>query len=431
VADTTWLGLQSARGRQLTANTLELFLPYRWPERQADIHWRLQAGEGSHGSATSLLDLPKELRWTRLVVWTPPPDTLLTQGKLPTRSARKIAQALPYVLEDQLLGDPEELRFAYERQHDGTLALAITARERLQVWLESLRAVGMQPVYMCPATLALPLDVDDWSAAFVDGWLWVRTGPYSGFACTASSTAPPGMLVAALAEARAKQVLPARLTVFNAPDDFDASGWESSLSVPAVRAANSLWEQPAAALPSLNLLQGELAPGRGLRMRLGPLLPAAVLLAVWLMGTSTSTLWEWWHLRQSQRLYTQAMVSLFHQTFPDIKAVLDPARQMQRNLETLQAQSGAVQRNDLLPLLASTAAALHTNQTLHVRSLKYAETKLTVDLQVPDFEALETAKNALNASGNVSATVLAANRQADGVEGRLQVEATAGGSIRP
>jgi general secretion pathway protein L len=421
MATPSWLDGQLRRTAPRAANTLELFLPAGWPEREGPLYWCMHTSAGvAHGEAARLADLPANLKWTQLTAWTPPADTLLTHASLPTRSARKVAQALPYALEDQLLGDPEDLHFAYQRQDDGALAVAVTARQRLQAWLQALREARVQPAWLCPATLALPLDVDDWALAFVDDWCWVRTGLYSGFVCPGSLEPTPALLQAALQEARERQQFPVQLTVFNAPPEFSADRWSTALGL-VVTTAQTLWGQRPSVRPPLNLLQGEFAPTRGLRVKLRPLLPAAAMLALWLTGSAVFSLWEWWQLRQAYYGNQEAMVSLFRQTFPDAKTVLDPALQLQRNLEALRGQSGSEAHGGLLGVLAHVAPALATDTRLTLRTLIYADGKLTLDLQMPDFEALEKIKNAMNASGRVSVEVLAANSQQQGVEGRLRI----------
>jgi general secretion pathway protein L len=410
---------------------LELFLPHGWPESPAPIHWTTRtSAQVDHGRAADLAELPTGPRWNTLLVWTPPADTLVTRIRLPTRNARKIAQALPYALEDQLLGDPAQLHFAYQREHDDMLAVAVTARERVQQWLQALQAARLQPSRLCPATLSLPLDVDDWALAFVDDWIWIRSGPYTGFACPAATDTVPPLLTATLQEASGSANMPARITVFNAPPAFAAENWAAALQLEVTLARESLWDARISTIPPLNLLQGEFAPTRGLRNRLRPLLPAAVIAAVWLTGTLSLSFWEWWQLERQHRAHQTAMTALFRQTFPDAKVVLDPALQMERSLETLRAQTGSAGHGDFLPLLASVAPTLRANADSTLRTLKYADSKVTLELRLPDFEALENIKNAVNATRRIRAEVIAANTQGSSVEGRLRIESRANSGTR-
>jgi general secretion pathway protein L len=413
----------AAASVRVTANVLELFLPHGWPQSQAPIHWIARTGTDiTRGEVYALDDLPVHARRHVLLVWTPPADTLLTQTILPTRNRRKIVQALPYALEEQLLGDPANLHFAYQRHDDETLAVAVTARERMQAWLQALHDARLQPTRFCPATLSLPLDVDDWALAFVDDWIWLRTAPYAGLVCPATRNGPPTLVTAALKEARGTTQVPARLTVFNAPPDFPHEKWASALEL-EITLAQSLWEARMNTAPPLDLLQGDFAPARGLRKQLRPLVPAAIIASIWLVGTLGFTVGNWWQLDRKHHSYQQVMTALFRQSFPDAKVVLDPALQMQRNLETLQVQTGGAGSRDLLPLLAGIAPVMQANPQASLRTLKYEDAKLTLDLRLPDFEALEKIRNAMNGTTKVRAEVLAANSRGSEVESRLRIEA--------
>ena len=397
--------LSAMRGPdRVSGTTLALFLPRGWPEGDAQIDWHVRSGASSH-----------------VVVWTPPADTLLTQATLPTRSRSKIMQALPFALEDQLLGDPQQLHFAYYRQDDGTLAVAVTSRERLKTWLDVLLKAGLRPTRLCPANLGLPIEPDSWSVTFAGTELWVRTGPFSGFVCPLSDT-PPTTLVAALEEAREQGKLPSQLAIFNPGPDFDTQNWGSDLGVALVLANDNFHQDDRNTQTPLNLLQGDFAPTGQLRNTFKPLRPAALILGIWFLATLGFNLSEWWQLKSVYRSQQQAMTSLFLKSFPKEKVVLDPATQMQRNLDALRGQSGKTSANDFLPLLAGIAPTLRSNSSVKLRSLKYGDAGLTIDLNLPDFQALEVIKNDLGVTRAFSVEVLAANSRASGVEGRLRVQ---------
>lgn len=412
------------RSPRVSGTTLELFLPRRWPETGTQINWYVRSGASvSQGQAVDLDEIPAYLRSTHVVAWTPPADTLLTQATLPTRSRNKIMQALPFALEDQLLGDPQQLHFAYYRQDDGTLAVAVTSRERLSTWLDALAKAGLRPTRVCPANLALPIEPDSWSVAFAGTELWIRTGPFSGFVCPFSDT-PPATLIAGLDEAREQGKLPSQLSVFDPPAGFDAQAWGSDLGVGLVIADHTFHTNDRNAQTPLNLLQGDFAPTGQLHQLFRPLRPAALILGIWFLAMLGFNLSEWWQLKSAYRSQQQTMTSLFQKTFPREKVILDPAAQMQRNLDALRGQSGKTSANDFLPLLAGIAPTLRSNPSVKLRSLKYGDTGLTIDLNLPDFQALEVIKNDLGVTRAFSVEVLAANSRASGVEGRLRIQRT-------
>jgi general secretion pathway protein L len=415
-----WQRLQQAWTRQ--GNTLELLLPAGWPENPGMIHWRLRGAQGvaPHGQVMTLEQIPGVGATTRVHVWTPPSETLLTRVTLPTRSRAKIQQALPFALEDQLIGEPNQLHFAYRILEDNSLAVAVTARERLQAWIARLTEAGLRPASLCPAELALPLLDNSWSVTFQGNEIWVRTGIASGFLFPDSERAAPAMLVAALREANENQTAPRSLTVFQPPAGFDPKSWTTQTGLPIQTQTQDFWATHHEPTSALNLLQGSYAPSSQMRALVPALRPAAIMLAIWIVGSTGFNLWEWRQLKVTHENLQQEMTSLFRRTFPEAQVVVDPVLQMQRLVGDLQGKNGKSSGADLLPLLGSIAPLMQENSRLKLRSLQYGDVGLTLEITLPDFQTLETVKSSLTAHG-VRVEVLSANSTAAGIEGRLRL----------
>ncbi|MBI3778764.1 MAG: type II secretion system protein GspL [Gammaproteobacteria bacterium] len=406
-------------------NTLEVLLPRGWPENRGIIHWRLRGDTdvAPHGQVTELNQIPGVGAMTRVHVWTPPSESLLTHVTLPTRSRAKIQQALPYALEDQLIGEPDQLHFAYRALDDGNLAVAVTTRARLQAWITQLTDAGLRPTSLCPAQLALPLIGDSWSVAYHEDEIWVRTGPSSGFVCTASARTPPSMLVTALNEAREKQMSPQKLLVIQAPQGFDQTAWSTSLGLPIQVQTQSFWVSHHEPVPALNLLQGAYAPSSQMHTMVPALRQAAIMLAAWLIGSLGFNLWEWWQLKKTHENLRQEMVSLFKRTFPEAQTVIDPALQMQRLISEMQDKGGKSSGTDMLPLLGNIAPVVQASPQLKLRGIQYGESRLTLDVTLPDYQTMDAIKSAFTTRG-MQVEVIGANSTPAGIEGRLRLGQT-------
>lgn len=400
---------------------VELRLPRGWPETDPSVHWWRRTGDPATeraGRADDLAHLPAEARMASVHVWTPPAETLLTRTRLPTRSRARILQALPYALEDQLLDEPENLHFAYVREADGGLAVAVTQRARLNVWLEELKSAGIRPASLCPAHLALPLQLQAWSAAFVDDELWVRTGEHAGFVTLAASTPPP-LLQAALKEAGGGGAGPAQLAVYAPPPDLELEAWRTALELPVTAESADVWQRTQP--PAFNLLQADFGQTAHLRQLARPLRPAIAMLIVWLAASLVIDLAEWWRLRQQYQTYRAEMHEVYRSVFGG--SAQYPYEQMRRGIETLEAHGGGT--SDLLPLLSRVAPALQERRAqVKIQNIKYSDRGLTLELTLPDYQALDGMKNALQ-SAALNVEVLAAAGRGDEVESRLRVQSGA------
>jgi general secretion pathway protein L len=404
---------------------LDLMLPRGWPESASPVfwRWRRRGDQPQSGLANELLQVPEAARGARAYVWTPAGDTVLTSATLPTRSRRKITQALPFALEDRLLGDPETLHFAYRIESDGSLSVAVTAQERLRHWTDSLAQAGIQPVMLCPTTLLVPWALDCWSLLFAADEALVRTGGASGFVTPLSLPTPPPLLVASLQEAARAQKSPESLVVFNAPAGFPAEAWSAQLQVPVRVEKESIWDKQAEPLAPLNLMQGQFEQKGQISQSLRPYLPAAAMLLVWLLGNLGVGLSDWWKLRQQHQEYTREMSSLLLSSFPETKTVLDPAAQMQRSIDALLARTGKRDR-DLLPMLFKTSTALRADPRVRLRGLRYADHSLTLELTWPTPSTPDAIRAALEAAG-LRAEVLAVTPRAGEVDGRVRLQPAA------
>lgn len=415
-----WLRALNARTAVLVGRGAELRLPRGWPEADASVYWWTH-GEDATGvhveRADNIAQLPAAVRSAPVHIWTPPGETLLTHATLPTRSRTRILQALPFALEDQLLDEPENLHFAYVREADGRLAVAVTRRARLDNWLEILKSGGVRPASLSPANLALPLYPNAWSAAIVDDEIWVRSGEHTGFVCAATLDPPP-LLLTALKEAAGQVAAPQQLIVFAPPPALDLDQWSAGLNLPVASEPDDFWR--LARPPALSLLQSDYGQVAHFRQVTRPLRPAAIMLGIWVAAVLAMDVAEWVRLRHAHNANVAEMHDIFQRSFPEVKTVHDPAAQMRVQLEALQSRGGGA--GDLLPLLSRIAPMLQKQEgRVKLNSVKYSERSLTLDVALPDYQALDAIKNALQAA-NLDVEVLAANGRGNEVDGRLRVQ---------
>ena len=416
-----WLADSAAQLQQLGAvadAALTIVLPRDWPQTEAPLLARVRTPSGA-AQTRRVTDL-RELGvppGTRAQVWSPAADTLLTTVKLPTRSRSKIQQALPFALEDQLAGEPEDMHFAYHVLGQGELAVAVTARERLNAWREAFALSGVGIQSLAPLTLGLARAEGAWSALWHEGRLVVRTGELSGFEAAVGDAAPPAILIAALRDARAKNEAPTRMVLHNAPTNFSAEQWTTLLELPVEPSSQDFWRALSNA-SSLNLLAGEARATGTLHPVLQRLKPAAIMLSIWIVGSFLFDFWQWWGLSREAKRQRSEMTEIFRRAFPDAKTIVDPALQMQRNVAQLQGMGGGPA--DFLPLLAKAAPALQASGGAVLQGAQYGNGALTLELELADFQMLESLKHALEGRALRVETV-GANSRASGVEGKLRV----------
>jgi general secretion pathway protein L len=408
----------AGRSRPATAagQLLELRLLPGWPDA-GGLDWCLREGETvtAQGSVRTPAELPSDVRVARVHVWTPASDTLLTSVRLPTRSRSQIARALPFALEDQLVSTPEDLHFTWERQGDEELSVAVTASPLLRRWLEPLLQADIHPQSLAPVTLSRPCLDHSWIVSWSGNESWLRTGSMSGFGLTATGDASvPLLLRKAMEEARAKDAAPEAIVVNHPPEGFDPQDWKKTLGVEILVEQTDFWSNSEPRSAALNLLQDEFAPQRRRIPVPRTILPAAVMIAVWLVGSISVTSIEWWRLSSRDHELRAQMTDIFKRTFPDqASLVVDPYLQMQRNLNRAAgADSG------LSAMLARIAPGLTGIAAGGIHTIDYRDGALDLSLTVPSYRNLESVKSVLQQSG-FTADVRNSTRNDKGVTARI------------
>lgn len=161
------------------------------PEK-SNLNYALFSRDGATTSWQSATwdEVPKLIKQARqTVVLIPSREVFITTVTIKTKNQRQLAQALPFALEEQLMGDPEEQHYVWQtlNAEEGLNQVAVIKHARLQQWLDFLHHNGIVPSAIVPDFAALPLTEGTQTAWLTDQGLWVRQSALSGYYTTAST----------------------------------------------------------------------------------------------------------------------------------------------------------------------------------------------------------------------------------------------------
>ena len=95
-----------------------------------------------------------------VVIIVPGEDVLLTSAEVPSKQYRRIVQAVPYVIEEQLAMDVDACFFAIGPEQSGSdkgeVEVAVVSRVLIQDWVARCDALGVSSARMIPETAMLP-----------------------------------------------------------------------------------------------------------------------------------------------------------------------------------------------------------------------------------------------------------------------------------
>jgi len=404
-------------------------------ERAAEASWVVLDGANDEPPVVmkqgSLAELSEVTMTARVLLLAPSMDVLLLQADVPPVNQKKLLNAVPYALEEQLIDDVDNQHFATGSRNDaGLLNTAVVEDELMKDWLIQLRAVGIQVNMIIPDVLATPYADGQWTLFLEDHSAMLRTGPQSGLAMDASNAS----LLYESALRLAQESPPKKVQVydFRTVSDGQSNPWlpqtESSqdepLEIEIIQPgepaigllAASLVEQQA-----INLLQGEYSH----REQIGKLWRPWRLAAGFLVGLLVL------QLLQGVMVQSQLENELSHlrnqinehymQTFPDAKRVVNARAQMESKLKALRG-GGSSGEDAFLALLEQVSKPLSQAHDVKLTRFAYRVGKLNVTLKINNLQQLDQLKQTLAANGDLVVDIQSASSRKGKVEARLQIE---------
>ena len=353
-----------------------------------------------------------------IVVLVPAEDVLLIETRVNARSAAQLQQAVPFAIEDQLLGTVEELHFSIQPGTDDKVGVAVVSRTRMQAWLDRLAAAGVRADVILPESLALPLSPESATAMIDLGRVITRLDRWSSFSCSVED------FPSWLAQVRATGIecaIDAQDFSSDAAAGIEKSfaSYHGSLHDPLAFLARNLRKPP------INLLSGEFVTGhrqaRGTRWwRRAAWAAAALIILVFVhRGILVH------RLGQDVARVDNAMSDSVLKTFPDLGAAersRAPQSVMQDRLERLR---GGSETTGFLRLLGQIAPLLGRTTRTQMRGLEFRNGILEIGLRAPDVATLDSMREQFSAIPGLNAEVTASIPADTGVDGRIRIRGDA------
>ncbi|WP_296945542.1 type II secretion system protein GspL [uncultured Massilia sp.] len=332
-----------------------------------------QQGEGPLRNLGDLVGASR-----RVVLILAAADVSLLAVQAPPLSGARLKAALPALVEEHILGDPEDaVLAAAPEQPDGTRPIAVADRDWLQGIVRSLLAQGARSVAAVPAQLCLPLVPGSVTAAISGVELTLRQGLFQGFGLALDAN-PATVLQTARTfggDAPLALYVPrAQLGEYQALLQDDGAG----VTLEADDWAHWIAGSKSTALDLVSSLGAAGVPARDWRRWRWPIRLAGLAVAVNLIGLNV----DWLRLRREADTVRQSMTQTFRAAYPRETAILDPVLQMRQNIARARASTGDVAPDEFTYLAAAFGeAARSSGRQPGIASIEYRERALTVKVK--------------------------------------------------
>ncbi|MDM5068222.1 GspL family type II secretion system protein ExeL [Aeromonas salmonicida] len=338
-----------------------------WSAKEEEI-----IASGTLASAHALGELRERAGGRPVVTLVPGSDLIFRRVSLPGKYSRQSAAALPYLLEEQIASDVDELHLVVLAHEGHEVDLMAVDKEKMQIWLGWLQQAGLKSQQLLPDVLALPPAADGWSALQLGKEWLLRQGPCQGIVADESLLA---MLLAAEAEP---------VTI------------HSHTPLPAISAANWLAADPE--LPMLLLAKGALNCQANLLQ--GPYRPqteysrywlqwrkVAVVAGLLLLVALTQRGVHLYQLTEQDKALKAEIRQVYTRIFPGENRIVNVRSQMAQHLKLL----GQTPQDGVLLLLTELAPTFAEVPGLKPQVLRFdaARGELRLQVTAPGFAEIE------------------------------------------
>jgi len=360
----------------------------------------------------------------RVLLLLPGSEITLAEPELPLRGGARVAQAVPFALEEQLASDVDALHFAVGMRPAGAVGtpVAVVSRAMLERWVGQCEAAGIEASAAYADSAAVPSAGAGCTLLLDDTQLYVRRSDSLPYVLDAEPL--DSALALALGDPPTGDEAGENVTFFSSTAEYERhrdliEGMRSRTATLQVKLLPDgplplLAAQAVAGAAGVDLLQGKFAPRTSFGNRLRAWrLPAGLAAAVALLFVGSQGA-AWWQQRQAERALDAQIAEIVAQVLPG-QPVVDARAQMQGALGMAAAGGGG-----LLAALSTLAQAMAQSPGARVEGLSLRGNTLELRLSAPTVESLDGIKQVMNRDG-LAAEIQSANPRGAAIEGRLQV----------
>ena len=345
-----------------------------WSEQEQEI-----IASGELANAQALTSLAERAGNRPVDVLVPSSAITLTSVTLPEKGQRQALKALPFMLEETLANDVEDMHFVVGPRSGDRLSVAAVAHEQMQAWLAWLHQANLKVKRIVPDCLALPLEQCRWAAmAFGDECL-LRTGAGQG------QSIPNTWLPVALPMLIAKEADGVTVASYT---DMQLDGVEMQsqpLDLPMLVLAKGILQAP------MNLLSGAYTPKREYSKQLLQWKNAAIVVAVALLLAMVNKGLTIHQLNNQTAELKAQSEAIYQQVVPGNTRIVNLRSQLDSQLRSLQGKGGGA---EFFIMLAKLQEAFKQVPDLKPNTLRFesARNELRMQITAKDYAQIEKFK---------------------------------------
>ena len=345
----------------------------------------------------------------------PGTDVCLCQLDISPEEKKHIDKSLPFMLEEGLVAELDELHIASMMQGKSHLIAAVCSNAKVRQWQDLLAEFdGIN--HWIPEPLLLPWQEGEWCLVLEPNQAVVRTGPFEGFAIELELL--PAVLESAL---QASAEPPQAVIIYGQNQDTDIAcmpdevrdlvQWRRG----GLGSALMLSQSHSS---SFNLLQGDFAVRLPLQRWWKQWRAVAAILLVAFCIQLAATWAEFASLERENEELRLAVEQSYRKANPR-GALVDAEKQLKRQLAALRGSGGG---SGFVSLMNRVGEVIAAKPGTGIASINYNDKgdEIRMNILARDFAAVEDIRTAMNRAG-LNAQMESSNAQGDQVRARMRI----------
>jgi general secretion pathway protein L len=360
----------------------------------------------------------------RVIALVPGVDVLLAEPELPVKSGARLAQIVPFALEEQIAGDVDGMHFSVGKRdasRKGTPVAAVS-RESFAAWLQRLRAAGIEPHAVHVDTALVPNVAGHVVLVVDDDRVHVRHSDHPPFVLNAEPLTE-AFALAGLLDGEEQRNAIVYLTQENWQRyQSQIDGLRDRLASLKVQLLPDgvlpLFAQEVQSAAPIDLLQGPYARKTRAGEQWRQWRIAAFLLAGLVALNLAAKAIDIWRLGERERELDASIEQVFRETMGEQNAI-DARRRMEARLAAVRGGGGD---DNLLEVLGVLGSAVSQVPNTTIEAMSFRSNVLDMRIDARDVTSLDRVEQLVK-EGGLDAELQSSNARGDTIEGRIQIRA--------
>jgi len=398
----------------------------QWMVCNDDGHVVVNAVSGDLAQATAMAT------GRRVAAILPATEVLATDSDAPAKGAAKLAQVIPYALEERVADEIENLHFAIGDRDaaSGRVPVVVIARARIDERLAELRAAGLNVQAIYSEATLLPAMPGQMIALLDGDSLMIRVADAPPLVLPALSIADAFEMALSTQTSAVAGLEPAPLGLLLYAGHDEWAAHENAVDAFRDRFTGvkvqllpsgplSVLAPAAASDDAVNLLQGSLAVASPLQHGWRAWRLAAVLAATLLCLHLGARGFELHQLRNREAAIDASIQDAFRAAMPGQQNATNARRRVAQRLDALRSGGGG---GALLPALSAIANARNAVPDAKIEGINFREGTIDLRMVAPSAASFDAIGQQLrSATWEADIKEIGASGSGESYRGRLQV----------